>query len=262
MKKIIFLLTLPLALINVSCAILGHHSANGICTCTCEACRNCLHKLSPEQLAHYQASQDSLSAEEARKRAELDSLLNMDYTIVHYEIETPQEPQPFKWEPEEVIDADINVLSPLFRTHNVNQSSGYAEYVYKNVNTSFKDNDTYFYFTTVNGVAQSLHFVVHFYADDPVNFVSLRISADNFKYEFTPTNITHTRDGAFYVENFDNVVDAKSKDVVAALAHCSYANMVMVSDGGVNHRIFFTPENLKRFRDTYNLFRLMGGKID
>ena len=77
MKKIIFLLTLPLALINVSCAILGHHSANGICTCTCEACRNCLHKLSPEQLARVESSPDPAESF-ARAWTMVESVLKAD----------------------------------------------------------------------------------------------------------------------------------------------------------------------------------------
>ncbi len=255
MKKSIYLLTILLSFVNCSCASL-FSSASGVCNCTCEVCKDCKNKhkhlLSPEELAQYEAAQEAKSAEEARRQAELDSLLNMDYSLVKYTI---PDLEPYKWEDNEIIKTELNDLSPSFRI------SG-NQCLYSNINTSIKHNDFYMYFDTNNeGSADALHFVVHFYADDSIDFYKMVLNADGFTYEYTPKNLNRSRDGIYYAENFDDVVGDDLKDIVAALAHCEYAHIILISNRGLNHRVVFKPEKLKQFKDTYEIFRLMGGKI-
>ncbi|MBR5638697.1 MAG: hypothetical protein IKW83_02925 [Muribaculaceae bacterium] len=254
MKKIIYLLTLSIAIVNVSCASL-FSAANGDCSCTCPACLNCAHKhhaLTAEQLA----KQDSLNAVKSWHDAELDSLLNMDYTIVHYD----SDPVPYKWDPDEVISTPQETLMALFKTGNPT-TGGDTEYVLKEISTSTKVNDIYFYFNTKDGVPEPLRFVVHFYADDQINFNKLLFNIDGFKYEYVPTGIKRTNDGKFYSENFDNAMNEDSRDIVAGLAHCMSADVLLVSERGVNHRIYFSEAQLKHFKETYELYRKMGGKL-
>ena len=101
MKKSIYLLTILFSLVNCSCASL-FSNASGVCNCTCEVCKDCKNKhkhvLSPEELAQYEAEQSAKKAEEARRDAELDSLLNMDYSLVKYTI---PDLEPYKWEDNE-----------------------------------------------------------------------------------------------------------------------------------------------------------------
>jgi hypothetical protein len=255
MKKIIYLLTFSFAIVNVSCASL-FSAANGECNCTCPACLNCAHKhhtLTPEQLA----KQDSINAAKKWHDAELDSLLNMDYTIVHYDVSGPE---PYKWELNEVISTPQETLMELFRTTNPT-TGGDTEYILKDINTNPKVNDIYCYFNTKDGVPEPLRFVVHFYADDPINFVKLRFNLDGFIYEYVPTDIKRSNEGKFYLENFDNAMNEQSRDIVAGLAHCEYADVLLISERGVNHRLYLTEQQLKHFKATYELYRKMGGTL-
>ena len=256
MKKFIYLLTLPLAIVNISCASL-FSASGGDCNCTCPACLNCVHKHHGPLSADMLARQDSINKVKSQRDAELDSLLNMDYTIIHYEVSGPE---PYKWDPNEVISTPQEELMALFRTGKPS-TGGDTEYLLKEVNSSYKVNDIYFYFNTKNGVPEPLRFVVHFYADDPVNFSKLSFNIDGFKYEYVPTGIKRSTEGKFYSEGFDNAMDEHSRDIVAGLAHCSAANVLLVSEKGVSHRLYLTEKQLKHFKDTYELYRKMGGKL-
>lgn len=257
MKKFIYLLTCSLAFVNVSCASLFQSSSKGICNCTCEACLNCHNKHHVPLTAEQIARQDSIKAEKVKHDAELDSLLNMDYSLVHYEA---SEPEPYKWDPNEVITTSQETLLAKFNTRQPT-TGGDTEYLLKNINSSVKENDIYFYFNTKDGVPEPLRLVVHYYADDPINFNKLRFNIDDFKYEYVPTGLNRSNDGKYYTENFDNAMNEASRDLVAALAHCTYANVVLVNEKGVSHRIFFNEKQLQNFRHTYELYRKMGGNL-
>lgn len=256
MKKIIYLLAFSFAFVNLSCASL-FSANNGTCTCTCAACINCTNKHHVPLTAAQLAKQDSINAANAQRDAELDSLLNMDYTIVHYEI---AEPEPYKWDPNEVIDTPLETIMASFRTGK-STTGGDTEYIHKEINSSTKVNDIYVYFNATNGVPEPMRFVVHFYADDPINFDKLRFNIDGFKYEFVPENIKRTNDGKFYSENFDNAMNADTRDIIAGLAHCTYANVLLVNERGISHRIYFKEKQLKHFKETYELYRKMGGQL-
>lgn len=253
MKKIIYLLTFSFAFVNLSCASL-FSGGDAACTCTCPACLNCAHK-HHSPLTY--ANQDSVKAAKAWRDAELDSLLNMDYTIIHYDVSGPE---PYKWDPNEVINTPQEDLMALFRT-GTPSTGGDTEYLLKDINSSYKANDIYFYFNTKDGVPEPLRLVVHFYADDPIKFYKLRFDLDGFQYEYEPTNIKRTTEGKFYAEGFDNAMDEKSRDFVAGLAHCEAADVLLVSERGVNHRLYLTEKQLKHFKETYELYRKMGGKL-
>jgi len=257
MKLFIYLSAISFAFINVSCASLFSGSQNGVCNCTCAACVNCHNKYHTPLTFAQQARQDSLNAVDSLRQAELDSLLNMDYSIVKYEA---AEPEPYKWDPNEEITTPQETLIGMFRT-GTSKTGGDTEYLLKEINSSEKENDIYFYFNTNAGVPEPLRLVVHYYADDPINFDKLRFNIDDFKYEYVPTGLYRSNDGKFYTENFDNAMNENSRDLVAALAHCSYANVVLVNERGVSHRIFLTEKQLKHFKDTYELYRKMGGQL-
>ncbi len=259
MKKIVYLTAIALAMVNVSCASLFGSVCNCSCNsldCTCKGHRT----LTPEQLARQDSINAAQLAQEKARRASLDSLLSIDYNSIVVPVYEEQTPQRFVWLDDEVINTDPNEIIQFFKSSK-QSTDGSQDFVHKKINTSVKSNECYFYFTVKDGVAQSLHLVVHFYADDSVNFNKLRLTADGFKYEYTPSTISRTRDGNYYMENFDDVITPESKDFFAALAHCKTANILLLSEGGVNHRLFLTSEELERFKHTYELFRLLGGKV-
>lgn len=259
MKKIINIFTVFLAFVTSSCALMNHTTAGGICTCTCEACLSCKvhhHVLTPEQQAKLDSVNAVKTAEEAKRKAEMDSLLNMDYSLKKYDYDV--EVKPYTWDEVEEFDVEIDSITPLFRASNIDNG---VKFVNKNANTSIKKTGVHLYFTTLDGAPDLMHLVVNFYADDSVNFYKLILYADNFTFEYTPTNINRTRDGIFFVENFDNVVDENNKDFVAALAKCEVANLILVSDGGVSHRLVLKRDQLNQFRATYQFYRLLGGNF-
>ena len=265
MKKFIYLLALAMVFVNYSCASLASlFGGNGVCNCSCAACVNCTgkhrHVLSGEELAQLQLAQSTLSDQQARRKAELDSLLNMDYTIVHYDVPDPTIHIPFSWDDNEVITESRDSLDALFNKSKAT-TGGDIQYVHKGINTSYKENDVYFYFNTKDGVPQPLRMVVHFYADDPIEFNTLKMQLERFKYEFEPTKVHRSTEGQFYVENFDQALDGTCRDFVAGLAKCEFGNILLHSKGGVSHRIYLTDKQLRHFRDTYKLYRLMGGKL-
>lgn len=237
---------------NVACK----HNKNGYCTDTRKMKQLMKYKAEHgEEIQNVVAVQTAKSEEEARRKAEIDSLLNIDYsTPIKFEF---KDPEPYKWEENEVIEAPQDSLLAHFNTQ------GGRQFIHKEINSSFKSNDFYFYFNATDSVPEPLRFVAHFYADDPVEFVRLKFNIDGFNYVYTPTNISRTRDGKYYAENFDNAMNTSddARNLVAALGRCSYANMLLVSDTGVSHRIFFSEKQLQHFRATYQLYRLMGGKL-
>jgi hypothetical protein len=261
MKKFIYLLAFSFAFVNYSCTTLANlFGGAGVCNCTCAACVNCTgkhHVLTEEQKAALEAQQLKQAQEDAKRQAELDSLLNMDYTIVHYDLPEVKN-DPYKWDDDEEITTPKDSLLALF---NVNSKNGELEFIHKGINTNEKENDCYIYFTTdKDGVPSPLRLVVHYYADDPINFYMLKFTLGRFPYEFTPTKINRSNDGKFYTENFDNALDVNSRDIVAGLAQCKYANILLVSKD-VSHRLYLTDKQIERFRNTYKLYRLMGGKL-
>ena len=261
MKKFVYLLTFTLMFVNYSCASLGSlfGGAEGICNCNCSACINCKnhkHVLSSEELAKLQAQQTSFTDEEARRKAELDSLLNLDFTIVHYDI--PDGPEPFVWEENEEITSPLDSLESLFKKTTL--SDGSIEYIYRGINTNFRENDVYSYFIVKDGVPLPMRFVVHYFADDPVDFYTLKFTLDGFEYKFTPKNIQHSTEGIYYSERFDEQLDSEARDFVAGLAHCHYANILLQSKS-VSHRLYMSDKQLERFRETYKLYRLLGGTL-
>ena len=104
MKKFIYLLAFSFAFVNYSCTTLANlFGGAGVCNCTCAACVNCTgkhHVLTEEQKAALEAQQLKQAQEDAKRQAELDSLLNMDYTIVHYDLPEVKN-DPYKWDDDE-----------------------------------------------------------------------------------------------------------------------------------------------------------------
>ena len=264
MKKLIYLLAISFVFVNYSCAAIGKligvcgcsNCKNGVCSCASCDGNNPVYTGGVAQ----QQVNASFNEEQAKRRAMLDSLENLDFTIVDYDIPDVEDRvrKPYVWNDEEVITAPVDSLKSLFKTTAV---AGGTQYIHKEINSDVTSNDIYFYFTVNNGVPDSLHLVVHYYADDPIDFHTLKIYVDGFNYEFNPVNIKHETQGKFYIERFDNEFNHDNRDVAAALAKCKYAGNILLASKNVSHRIYLSEEQVKHFRDTYLLYRLMGGKL-
>ena len=190
-------------------------------------------RMTKEQYEALEAEKKAeIEAKRQARKAELDSLLNVDYTK--------------------------SSIPELFTVANVN---GKERYLYNGITLDIKENDVFFYFTVENGKPE-LRFRAEFYADDPIEFSRLEFTIDKFKYTYVPKNLNRGKDGSkFYYENFDEPVDDSSKDLAYALSHCRWAVMTFISDRGVNHRIYFKKPHIDRFRDIYQMYRLLGGEL-
>ena len=63
------------------------------------------------------------------------------------------------------------------------------------------------------------------------------------------------------MENFDEEISPEARHLVAALAHCKKANVVLVSSSGVNHRLFFREKDLRHFKQVFEAYRALGGRL-
>ena len=266
MKKIIYLLAISLAFVNFSCASIGKlfglscncpNCKDGVCACA--TCNGKSPVIYTGGIAQQQGSA-SLTEEQARRRAMLDSLENLDFTIEDYDIPDVEDRvrKPYIWDDEEVIDAPVDSLQSFFKVTSLGSD---IQFIHKEINADVTNNDIYFYFTMKDGVPGPLHLVVHYYADDPIEFHTLKIYIDGFNYEFKPVNIKRETQGKFYIERFDNEFKNENRDVATALAKCQYAGNILLASKSVSHRIYLSEEQIKHFRDTYQLYRKLGGKL-
>ena len=74
---------------------------------------------------------------------------------------------------------------------------------------------------------------------------------------FLDPNVFYNR----YWENFDICLSSRDKDLVYALAHCSWARVTYIGDRGFNHVKILSKEQIKDFYNTLQLYRVMGGKL-
>ncbi len=204
------------------------------------------------QAAAEQARADSIRA---ARQAEIEALLNTDYSIKPMVIERI----PYAWKNDTVL-TPVEELQPLFNVRDM--PGGEKMYLYNGTTLYFKENEAIMYFTVKDGVVQPMRFHVAFYADAPLDFTRLDFLIDGFKYSYTPDKINKGKDGTrFYFENFDDPANDRSKDILYALSHCDWCHMTFISNIGVNHRIHFDQTQLKRFREIYELYRAMGGTL-
>ena len=96
---------------------------------------------------------------------------------------------------------------------------------------------------------------------DYLLFSPTEILVDGFPYEFTPKKVNYSKDGRFFMENFDEELGHADRDLAYALAHCKKANVVLVSSSGVNHRLFFREKDLRHFKQVFEAYRALGGRL-
>jgi len=267
MRKIVNLILLAFLSMNFCATAQKVVNHEPICTFDCKECRKLKEKYRKEH-GITKAEADRIAKENAAKRAkqekldaELDSMLNIDYSKGFVDIAKEYVyVDPLVWNDDEVIVTPIDTLKSVFRTSK-STTGGDTRYLHKEINDNYKENDVYLYFNTTNGVPDPIRFVVHYYADDAVDFEKLIFTINNKTFEYVPKSVNRTRDGIYYAENIDVAFGPEQKDLVAALAHGYYAHMSLYSKK-VSHRIFFNKKHLDHFKRTYELYRLMGGTMD
>ncbi|MCQ2289260.1 MAG: hypothetical protein MJZ74_09205 [Muribaculaceae bacterium] len=107
-----------------------------------------------------------------------------------------------------------------------------------------------------------MHLRLQYYADDPLNYNDMVFTIDGFDYKFHPTNIQRGKgDGVMIWEQSDDVLREADKDLVYALAHCHWVRLKLHGADGMNHVKLIGEEQIKSFKETYQLFLLRNGSI-
>lgn len=208
-------------------------------------------KKKAEQNPDFEQEQEERKARQALLRAQLDSLLAIEYTVE----ELQYGPQPLVWVDEPISESVSELSETLLVTPD--------RVMPKDVSMELTNNDMFFYFDVVNGMPQKLRFHAQYYADDPLQIESVRFVVNGFNYFFTPSELPKTgKDGPrMYWETLDDELGAADKDMIYALSHATWSRVVFIGSEGFSHVKKFTDAQIKDFYAVLGLFLKMGGKL-
>ncbi len=221
-------------------------STTGLCTCATS-----LHVALPG--ASIDAPTDSQSS--TVDKSKLAELLNIDYTLVQYDMPEYKQPERLVWK-DDTIKESAAQLTPLLQTLN-------GRITPKNVAFANNRNDIFFYFSKDGDKVGPLRLCVEYYADDPLKYNKLIFTIDGFDYTFTPTNIKRGKgSGVMIWENSDDALTSADRDLVYALAHSErYVRLKLHGADGMNHVKKLTDEQRQGFYNVLQLYLLQGGKF-
>ena len=220
---------------------------NGSCACCGEVCNCCDKALCRGTSLSIPAGADGDGKDLMR------ALLNKSYDIVEYDF-TPDVPKAMVWIDEPVTEQKDDLMKEM------NQNG--SRVMPRSASMAQTDNDMYFYFTQGIDKPERLRFRIQYYADDPLEYSSIKFLIDGFDYEYVPGKTNRGREGKrMYWENSDEPLKASDKDLVYALSHCNWARATIVGDHGVNHVRMLSDAQLKAFYNTLKLYLLLGGEL-
>lgn len=232
-----------------SCATMMS-GCEGNCNCGTTGVCVCAQKLHANVPGTTTASEQLSTSDKAK----LDSLINKDYSIVHYEIATKKRER-MVWK-DDTIKESAGQLTPMLLTSN-------GRIIPKNVAFANNRNDVFFYFNKDGDKVGPLRLCVQYYADDPLKYNELVFTIDGFDYSFKPSNIKRGKGSGIMIwENSDDALTAADRDLVYALAHSEYyVQLKLCGAGGMNHVKRLTDEQKQAFYNVLQLYRLQGGKF-
>jgi len=185
----------------------------------------------------------------ASDKAELEALLNADYSLKQYDI-----PGAYRmtWR-DDPITGTRDELTPYFVMTN-------DQCVPRSVTPGNTSNAVYFYFNMDGDYPGPLHLRVQYYADDPINYDELVFTIDGFDYVFFPQAPQRGKTAQqMYWENSDDVMHTADKDLVYALGHSHWAMIKLKGADGINHVKMLNEQQLLDLSRTLQLYRLLGG---
>jgi len=191
------------------------------------------------------------SGKTATDKAELERLLNADYSIKQYDASSFR----MTWKDEPVQSTEKQLL-PYFTL----DGNRYLPYGISQSNTT---NAVYFYFDVNDGEPGPLRLRVQYYADDPINYDELVFTIDGFDYVFFPDSPQRgTASGRMYWENSDDVMRHNDRDLVYALAHAHWMMLKLKGTDGVSHVKMISDSQRQDFSRALQLYRLLGGTLN
>ena len=186
----------------------------------------------------------------AAEQAELNELLNTDYSIKDYDFG----PRRMTWR-DEPVTATIDELMPYVTTEG-------DECLSKYVNREKGSNEAYFIFSLHDGVPGPLRLCVQYCADDPLNYDELTFNVDGFDYIFYPADPKRGKlSKNLYWEMSDDELRPAHKDLVYALAHSHWAMIKLKGYEGISHVKMLTDGQRDDFAHILALYRLLGGNL-
>ncbi|MBO7608681.1 MAG: hypothetical protein J6S96_00565 [Muribaculaceae bacterium] len=189
-------------------------------------------------------------------QAFLDELLSHDYSLGPV-LPEYSAPEPYKWKDEPVEATE----SELMATIGKESHGGAMRYMPRGITMKPSENAFFLYFDE-RSYPESLRLRIQYCADDPLNFSRIDFVVDGFDYSYIPQNPKRGKLSAkLYWENVDNVVGQDDKDLIYALTHCQWAEMLLIGADGINHRKEFTEEQLANLRAMLQLYLLKGGQL-
>lgn len=169
-----------------------------------------------------------------------------------------------KWIDDEINDTEQELME--FVKH---QGKRYMPLA---VSNDHKENAAYLYFDeNADGTTGPLHLLIQYYADEHIYFNDIDFQIDYMPdtpddrrctYNVSPDNIQRGNVGKMTWETSDNIMSSNdNKDLLYALAHCSWAQMTIKSNkkDKINHTLILTDDQLRDFYVMLQLFRLKGG---
>ncbi|MBO4870620.1 MAG: hypothetical protein J5565_01390 [Muribaculaceae bacterium] len=187
-------------------------------------------------------------------KAALKEILSKDYSLVQI---VPDAPQPYKWKDEPVDENESDLLRVLNRG---NEGSA-MRFMPRNVTMQNTDNAFFLYFDE-RSVPDPLRLRVQYCADDPLRFSRIDFVIDGFEYSYTPVQTKRGKISArLYWEMSDEPVKQADKDLIYALTHCNWAEMLLIGADGINHRKELNEDQLKALKATLQLYLLHGGTL-
>lgn len=193
-----------------------------------------------------------------RDTAADDSLLSQLLDLSKYELKTyiPEAPKRLVWQDDTIHETPSALMSGL---KNVN-----SKYMPTSVTMDNSDNAIYFYFTeNADGTLSPLHLRIQYYADDPLQFYEAVFYINGFDYHFKPALVERGKaKPKYFWENSDDVVGVSQKDLLYALSHGQWGEVVLLAGNGINHKKSFTEDQIKDFYNVLYLYLLKGGKLE
>jgi len=197
-------------------------------------------------------SSGNATSKSAADKAQLDALLNADYSIKQYEAPGARR---MTWR-DEPVTATRDQLEPFF-------DITATRCLPRGIGLDTASNEAFFYFDLdANGHASGpLRLRVQYCADDPLDFDELVFNVDGHDYVFFPRDMRQGTIGKMYWQTSDDDLRAVDRDLAYALSHSHWMMLKLKGSNGISHVKMLTDSQRDDFARALQFYRLLGGSL-